>query len=83
MDEETAQRQEDETEVLHEANDWSAVESLWRSYILQIDVGAQFRLACYHLFAAFDEELQTRTEMQKLLRTWLNAIALMPFTSIS
>jgi TPR repeat protein len=69
MDEETAQRLKDETEVLHEANDWSAVEALWRPYILQNDVEAQFRLAYYYLFYSFDEEPQTRAEMEKLLRT--------------
>jgi TPR repeat protein len=69
MDEETAERLKDETEVLHEANDWSAVEALWRPYILQNDVEAQFRLAYYYLFYSFDEEPQTRAEMEKLLRT--------------
>ena len=69
MDELTAQRLKEETEVLHEANDWSAVEALWRPYVLQSDVEAQFRLAYYYLFYSFDEEPQTRAEMEKLLRT--------------
>jgi TPR repeat protein len=69
MDALTAQRLKDETEVLHEANDWSDVEALWRPYVLQNDVEAQFRLAHYYLFYSFDEEPQTRAEMEKLLRT--------------
>src|SRR5579863_6665699 len=69
MDEVTAQRLKDETETLHEANDWPAVEALWRPYIAQDDVEAQFRLAYYYLFYSFDEEPQTRTEMEKLLRS--------------
>lgn len=68
MDEVTAQRLKDETEVLHDANDWSAVEALWRPYISKNDVEAQFRLAYYYLFYSFDEEPQTRAEMEKLLR---------------
>ena len=44
------------------------------------DVEAQFRLASYYLFYSFDEELQTRAEMEKLLGTAVNAIILMPFT---
>ncbi len=67
MDVETAQRLKDEAEVLHEANDWSAVEALWRPYMLQNDVEAQFRLAYYYLFYSFDEQPQTRVEMEKLL----------------
>jgi len=55
--------------TLHEANDWSAVEALWRPYISQNDVEAQFRLAYYYLFYSFDEEPQTRAEMEKLLWT--------------
>ena len=69
MDQATARRLMDETEALHEANDWSAAEALWRPYVAQDDVEAQFRLAYYYLFYSFDEEAETRAEMEKLLRT--------------
>jgi TPR repeat protein len=69
MDQATARRLMDETEALHEANDWSAAEALWRPYVAQNDVEAQFRLAYYYLFYSFDEEAETRAEMEKLLRT--------------
>jgi hypothetical protein len=69
MDEVTVQRLIEETEVLHDANDWSAVDALWRPYVAQGDVEAQFRLAYYYLFYSFDEEPQIRAEMEKLLRT--------------
>jgi TPR repeat protein len=69
MDEATARRLMEETEALHETNDWSATEALWRPYVAQNDVEAQFRLSYYYLFYSFDEEPQTRAEMEKLLRT--------------
>ena len=71
MDEHIAKRLIDETERLHsdEASEWSAVEALWRPYIAENDVEAQFRLAYYYLFYSFDEEPQKRIEMEKLLRT--------------
>src|SRR5258708_4816613 len=71
MNEHIAKRLIDETELLHnnEASEWSAVEALWRPYLAQNDVEAQFRLAYYYLFYRFDEEPQKRDEMEKLLRT--------------
>lgn len=69
MDEATARRLMNENEALHEANDWSAAEALWRPYVAQNDAEAQFRLAYYYLFYSFDEEPETRVEMEKLLRT--------------
>jgi TPR repeat protein len=71
MNEHIAKRLIDETELLHddEASGWSAVEALWRPYIAQDDVEAQFRLAYYYLFYSFDEGPQKRGEMEKLLRT--------------
>jgi TPR repeat protein len=71
VDEHVIKRLIDETERLHddEAGEWSAVESLWRPYIAQDDVEAQFRLAYYYLFYSFDEGPQKRSEMETLLRT--------------
>jgi uncharacterized protein len=65
----TRQQLIDATEVLHEENDWSATEALWRPYIEQGDLEAQFRLAYYYLFYSFDEEVDVRAEMVRLLRT--------------
>jgi uncharacterized protein len=71
MNEQIAKRLIVKTELLHddEASEWSAVEALWRPYIAQDDVEAQFRLAYYYLFYSFDEEPQKHAEMEKLLRT--------------
>lgn len=69
MDKVTVQRLIEETELLHDADDWSAVDALWRPYVAQGDVEAQFRLAYYYLFYSFDKEPQIRAEMEKLLRT--------------
>jgi uncharacterized protein len=70
MNEHLAKRLIDETELLHddEASEWSAVEALWRPYVAQDDVEAQFRLAYYYLFYSFDEGPQKHAEMEKLLR---------------
>jgi hypothetical protein len=59
----------DATEAFHEEDNWSAVEALWRPYVEQGDLEAQFRLAYYYLFYSFDEEAKTRAEMVDLLRT--------------
>src|SRR5581483_10968585 len=68
MDDATAQRLRAATEaLLKSSEDWAAVEALWRPYVLQNDVEAQFRLAHYYLFYGF-EEPSTRAEMEKLLR---------------
>lgn len=71
MDEHIAKRLINEAERLHgdEASEWSTVEPLWRPYIAQNDVEAQFRLAYYYLFYSFDEGPQKRAEMERLLRT--------------
>jgi len=70
MNEHIANRLIDETELLHddEASEWSAVEALWRPYVAQDDVEAQFRLAYYYLFYSFDEGPQKHAEMEKLMR---------------
>jgi len=70
MDDHVAKRLIEESELLNEdeASEWSAVEALWEPYISQNDVEAQFRLAYYYLFGAFDESPQKRAEMQELLR---------------
>ena len=66
----TAQRLRDVTEALHGSNEvWAAIDALWRPYVLQNDVEAQFRLAYYYLFCGFDEGPTTRDEMEMLLRT--------------
>src|SRR5260370_26830859 len=62
----------DAREALHEENDWSATEALWRPYVERDDLEAQFRLAYYYLFYSFDEEAGTRAEMEDLLRTAAN-----------
>lgn len=69
MDEFTRRRLMEETEVLHEADDWAGAEALWRPYAAAGDVEAQFRLAYYYLFYSFDEEPRVRAEMEALLRT--------------
>jgi uncharacterized protein len=65
----TKQQLIDATEAFHEADNWSAVEALWRPYVEQGDLEAQFRLAYYYLFYSFDEEARIRAEMVDLLRT--------------
>ena len=72
MDALTRQQLLDATEALHEENDWSATEALWRPYVEKGDLEAQFRLAYYYLFYSFDEEARTRAEMEDLLRTAAN-----------
>jgi TPR repeat protein len=69
MDDLTKQQLLDATETLHKENDWGATKALWQPYVEQGDLEAQFRLAYYYLFYSFDEETQTRAEMENLLRT--------------
>lgn len=69
MDPSTSQRLIDATEAFHKENNWAAVEALWRPYVDQGDLEAQFRLAYYYLFYSFDEEAETRARMVDLLRT--------------
>jgi TPR repeat protein len=71
MDEHTAKRLIEKSELLNEdeTSKWSSVEALWKPYISQDDLEAQFRLAYYYLFGCFDEGPEKRTEMEKLLRT--------------
>jgi uncharacterized protein len=70
MDEQTARELILESERLNEdeSSQWSSVEALWRPYIAQDDLEAQFRLAYYYLFCSFDEGPQKRTEMNQMLR---------------
>ncbi len=68
MDKATPRRLMNESEALHEANDWAAAEALWRPYVAQTGVEAQFCLAYDHLFYSFDEEPKKRAEMEDLLR---------------
>lgn len=68
MDEVVLQRLIERTEILCEVDDWSSIEDLWRPYIEDNDVEAQFRLAYYYLFYSFPEEPETRAEMKKLLQ---------------
>ncbi len=72
MDPLTRQQLIDATEAFHEGNNWAAVEALWRPYVEQGDLEAQFRLAYYYLFYSFEEEAKTRAEMVDLLRTAAN-----------
>jgi TPR repeat protein len=69
MDALTKQQLVDATEALHKENDWVATKALWQPYVERGDLEAQFRLAHYYLFYSFDEEPQTRAEMENLLRT--------------
>lgn len=68
MDPVTRQQLIDATEGIHEENNWPATEALWRPYVEQGDLEAQFQLA-YYLFYSFDEEARIRAEMVDLLRT--------------
>jgi hypothetical protein len=65
----TRQQLIDATEAFHKEDNWSAVEALWRPYVEQGDLEAEFRLAYYYLFYSFDEEGEVRAEMVDLLRT--------------
>jgi TPR repeat protein len=65
----TRQQLIDATEGFHEENNWPATEALWRPYVEQGDLEAQFRLAYYYLFYSFEEEARIRAEMVDLLRT--------------
>jgi TPR repeat protein len=65
----TRQQLIDATEGFHEENNWPATEALWRPYVEQGDLEAQFRLAYHYLFYSFDEEAKTRAAMVDLLRT--------------
>ena len=72
MDPSTCQQLIDATEAFHQENNWAAVEALWRPYVEQGDLEAQFRLAYYYLFYSFDEEAEVRAAMEDLLRTAAN-----------
>jgi len=69
MDDSTKQRLVDQTEILHKANDWARTEALWRPYVEQGDLEAQYRLAYYYLFYGFDEQPPIRAEMEMLMRS--------------
>jgi TPR repeat protein len=68
----TKQQLIEATEGFHDDDNWAAVEALWRPYVEQGDLEAQFRLAYYYLFYNFDEEPKTRAAMEDLLRVAAN-----------
>jgi hypothetical protein len=69
MDAQIAKWLIDETELLveNDATEWTAVEALWRPYVEQADVDAQFHLAEFYL-DHYDEGPEKEMEMKKLLR---------------
>jgi hypothetical protein len=73
MDAQIAKRLIDETELLleNDATEWAAGEALWRPYVDQADVDAQFHLAEFYLDhddEGPEKEKEKETEMKKLLR---------------
>ena len=68
MDAQIARRLIDETRLLleNDETEWTAVEALWRPYVDQADVDAQFHLAEFYL-DYYDEGPQKETEMKQLL----------------
>lgn len=70
MNEQSAKRLVDETTQLLEddATEWTAIEALWRPYVDQGDMDAQFHLADFYLNWGFDEGPQKDLEMQELLK---------------
>ena len=70
MDEQLVRELVAESERLNddESSEWSSLEALWRPYVAEGDLEAQFRLAYYYLFCSFDEGPKKRTEMEDLLR---------------
>jgi uncharacterized protein len=70
MDPQIEKRLIDETKLLlgDDATEWIAVEALWRPYVDQADVDAQFHLAEFYLDYVYDEGPQKETEMKDLLR---------------
>jgi TPR repeat protein len=69
MDTQIAKQLIDGTKLLleDEATEWKAVEALWRPYVDQDDVDAQFHLADFYL-DYFDEGSQKEMEIKELLR---------------
>jgi TPR repeat protein len=69
MDAQIVKRLIDETKLLlkDDATEWTAVEALWRPYVDQADVDAQFHLAEFYL-DYYDEGPEKEMEMKKLLR---------------
>jgi uncharacterized protein len=69
MNQQIARQLIDETRRLleDEATEWKAVETLWRPYVDQADIDAQFHLADFYL-DYFDEGPQKEMEMKELLR---------------
>jgi TPR repeat protein len=70
MDEQIAMQLKAETGRLlkDEATDWSAIEALWRPYVAQGEIEAQFRMADAYLDYGFDEGPEKDREMRTLLR---------------
>lgn len=69
MDVQTAKQLIERTKLLleHDATEWKAVEALWRPYVDQGDVDAQFHLAEFYLDYVFDEGPDKEREMNELL----------------
>ena len=70
MDAQITRQLIDQTKLLleDEATEWKAVEALWRPFVDQADVDAQFHLADFYLDYVYDEGPEKEKEMKELLR---------------
>jgi len=70
MDKQIVRRLVDESDRLNrdESSEWSFVEALWRPYVAQGEIEAEFHLAYIYFFGSFEEEPQKRSEMEALIR---------------
>jgi len=70
MDEQITKHLIDQTKSLlaNDSTEWNAVEALWRPFVDQGDVDAQFHLADFYLDYVYDEGPEKEKEMKDLLR---------------